>query len=757
MLLTTAGAAAGGPAGRLLIGLSTAGAIIAGIRLHRPARPVPWWLLTAVIGATTTLGVISQLLGGRNGAAPPVLELFYYPVYLMLAVALAMLGARGRARSPSGSMAEAGILTCGAALLWWIVVVDPISDAGRIPVHVRGLAFPLLDFAMVALAVRLVRGARRNPSTVLVALATAMLLVSDTAYFAAPDGVTPLLSVFGSLMAHVLLGAAGLHPSMARIGAPEPATPGPPVGPAEAARPSVAAPEQVTAAPVYLLTVVLAPVVTAVYLTHERIRGTIQPGDIGVPLLITSLAAALLLWRIRQLNDVARRHATRLEQALRAEAELQGELRHRTQHDALTGLPNRALLYERIGAALAAATPGALIVLDIDDFKDVNDRLGHAVGDDLLVAVADRITGMFAGRAMVARLDSDEFAVLLEGATDEEAIGWAEELLVAMRRPVTVHHHALFAAISVGLRGLDPDLLTADILRDTYVALHAAKAAGRDQLATFDLRMREQRLARARTVERLRGALDRDELLLHFQPLVRLADERYVGAEALLRWRPEGEAMVPPDAFIPEAEDSGLIVPIGTWVLHEACRVAAPWHRDNGAVVSVNASPRQLREPDFAAQVLDALHSAHLPPRALILEITEGVLVGSGPVAEQAVRHLSALREHGVRVAVDDFGTGYSSLAYLRDLPIDHLKIDRSFMPASGEPDPTARTLVKAIIDLATALGLGTIAEGVETAEQVALLRALGCERAQGFHFARPVPATEAGEMLARSHRGARV
>jgi EAL domain-containing protein (putative c-di-GMP-specific phosphodiesterase class I) len=228
-----------------------------------------------------------------------------------------------------------------------------------------------------------------------------------------------------------------------------------------------------------------------------------------------------------------------------------------------------------------------------------------------------------------------------------------------------------------------------------------------------------------------------------------------VGVEALLRWQPPGERMVPPDRFIPEAEDSGLIVPIGTWVLREACRVVAGWHRQNGAVVSVNVSPRQLRESDFAVRVLDALRDSGLPPHALILEITEGVLVASGLVTEQAIGHLSVLRERGVRVAVDDFGTGYSSLAYLRDLPIDQIKIDKSFMPAPGEPDPAARTVVKAIIDLAAGLRLSTIAEGVETAEQVVLLRELGCERAQGYFFARPVPAAEAAELLADSVRNA--
>ena len=208
---------------------------------------------------------------------------------------------------------------------------------------------------------------------------------------------------------------------------------------------------------------------------------------------------------------------------------------------------------------------------------------------------------------------------------------------------------------------------------------------------------------------------------------------------------------MPPDRFIPVAEDSGLIVPIGAWVLRQACHMVAEWHRRDGAAVSVNVSPRQLREPDFGTQVLDALRSSGLPPEALILEITEGVLVANGQVAEQATRHLGMLRERGVRVAVDDFGTGYSSLAYLRDLPIDQVKIDKSFMPAPGEPDPAARTMLKAVINLAAGLGLGTLAEGVETAEQVVLLRELGCERAQGYYFSRPVPGPEAAALLAAS------
>jgi diguanylate cyclase (GGDEF)-like protein len=539
------------------------------------------------------------------------------------------------------------------------------------------------------------------------------------------------------LLANALLGAAALHPSMARI----PAEP-----------PDGALPDSIGTTWIYIVTVVATPIMTGVFLLHDLAEGEVDQTDILVPVGATALTAALVVSRMRQLNVIGRRRAVALEQSLLSEAELQQELRHRAQHDVLTGLPNRALLYERLTHALAVGQPGALIVLDLDEFKDINDRFGHTVGDDLLVEAAQRLRSL-RGEPLVARLDSDEFAVLLENADAREAEARASAVLDILRRSLEVQHHELFATASIGLRVFDPDLLSADVLRDAYVSLHAAKAAGRDQVQVFDQSMREARLAKARTVERLRGAIERDELVVYYQPLVRLADERIIGVEALLRWRPAGERMIPPDEFIPEAEDSGLIVPIGTWVLRESCRVVARWHHQNGAVVSVNVSPRQLREPDFAITVLDALRDSGLPPRALILEITEGVLVASGVVTEQAIGHLGVLRERGVRVAVDDFGTGYSSLAYLRDLPIDLIKIDKSFMPTAGEADPAARTMVKAIIDLAAGLRLSTVAEGVETAEQVLLLRELGCERAQGFFFARPVPEPEAAELLAASSR----
>jgi diguanylate cyclase (GGDEF)-like protein len=737
---------------QLLCSTTVIAAIIAGLRLHRPRFAGGWRILLAAVTITIIGNVIWPVLQATHviGSSPAV-DLLYYTTYPVLGLALAVLPVQGRVGAASAGYTEAGILTSGAAVVWWTLLVDPlVMDPGRVPEQLHIVAYPMLDMVIFALGLRLLLiGAADSAAFRLIAAATGSLLVADTAFFvsAIGGGDPPALSAVCWLLANAMLGAAALHPSMARVSPP---------------MPHGEQPDNIGTARIYIVTVLSTPIITGIFLLHETWNGVVQPADIVVPVGATALTAALVVTRMRQLNIVARKRTVELELSLESEAKLQQVLRERAQHDLLTGLPNRALLHERIASALARELPGALAVLDLDDFKEVNDRFGHGMGDDLLVQAAVRLHAILGRQSLgpqglLARLDSDEFAVLLTGVDAAQATHCAQEILVAMRRPVQVQGHELFATVSIGLRELESDLLTADVLRDAYLALHSAKAAGRDQLAAFDHKLREQRLATARTVERLRGALERDELVVYYQPLIRLADEQLVGVEALLRWVPTGEKMIPPDQFIPAAEDSGLIVAIGAWVLRRSCQVVAEWHRQYGAVVSVNVSPRQLREPDFAEQVFDALRASALPPTALILEITEGVLVASGVVTEQAIRHLTTLREHGVRVAVDDFGTGYSSLAYLRDLPIDHIKIDKSFMPPPGEPDPAARTMVKAIIDLASGLELGTIAEGVETPEQVRLLRELGCERAQGYFFARPLPEEEAAERFARAGRSAHV
>jgi diguanylate cyclase (GGDEF)-like protein len=731
------------------LGTSAFVAVAVGIRLHRPERPLAWRVLLLAFGCAVVANLIWAAMTMMGVPIPgfSAVDVVYYAMYPLLALALAILPVHGRYSSPLAGMTEAGIITCTAAVLWWTVLVDPlVVDHGALPRDPDFVAYPVLDLMLLAMAVRLllVTGARAV-SYLLIVAAAAALLTADTAYFVVVaktgDLTAPALVSLTWLLANVLMGAGALHPSMRSTAAE---------GHVDARR------DRLVALPVYVLLVVLTPIITGVSLVMEMRTEMFDVFDVAIPLGATTLTAVLLVLRLRQLTKVAQLRATDLdartvdlEGALRSQAVLQQELGHRALHDPLTGLPNRLMLHGRIGSALEHHTPGALLIVDIDGFKDVNDRFGHAMGDDLLLAVAERIGALIGPAHLLARPGGDEFAVLMEDVDDAAVLERGTAVIEAMRRPVTVRGHELYATVSAGVRTLDPTGQTVDMLRDADLALHAAKASGRDQLVVYDGGLREERAAKRRTVERLRIALDRAELVVHYQPMVRLSDERFQAVEALVRWQPPGEPMIPPDRFIPAAEDSGLIVPLGEWVLRQSCRDAVAWHRRHGTLLSVNVSPRQLREADFVEVVQRALADSGLPASALILEITEGVLVASGAQAEQAIGHLARLRRDGVRVAVDDFGTGYSSLAYLRDLPIDFVKIDRSFMPGAAEDAEQKTTLVRAIIALAAGLGLGTVAEGVETAEQAVLLRGLGCERAQGFYFARPAPADEVTDTLA--------
>ncbi|WP_251796464.1 putative bifunctional diguanylate cyclase/phosphodiesterase [Paractinoplanes hotanensis] len=715
-------------------------AVAGGVRLHRPRFARGWWLIFASVGLALAGNVIvATLFPPAVATGGFAINVIYGITYPILCAGVALLPNHGRRGAATIGLTESAIIASGAAVIWWMVFVDPaLIDTGLIHSQAYLLVEPFLDLVLLTFGVRLLLlSDSRSVSYWLVAVSCGVRLTADTAYLTVGSGAgfPTEVSIVGWVVGNGLLTVAALHPSMKRT------------VPLPAGQDSLS---RHGATRIYVGTVVATPVLTGLFLLREGLAGTLGSLDVVVPMIATACTSALVVQRMRQLNGVAAQRARDLEQALHNQAELQRELRFRSEHDVLTGLPGRTVLHDRLAAALGSDRPGALLLLDLDGFKDVNDRFGHAVGDDLLVEVSARLRALFDG-ALVARLHSDEFAALLEGASLTDAWATAERVLVAMRRPLPVPGHELFATVSMGLREFEDGRRAADVARDAYLALHAAKEAGRNQFVLYDEQLRERRLEAARTVERLREALTRDEFLVFYQPLIRLADEHIAGVEALIRWQPPGEAMVLPDRFIGISEDSGLIVPIGAWVLRESCRVVAGWHRRHGTVVSVNVSPRQLREPGFGLMVLDALDSSGLPPEALILEITEGVLVDSGLVTEQAISHLSMLRTHGVRVAVDDFGTGYSSLAYLRDLPIDHVKIDRSFMPAPGMPDPAARVVVKAIVDLAAGLRLGTIAEGVETAEQVELLRELGCERAQGFYFSCPVPEADAARLIGES------
>jgi diguanylate cyclase (GGDEF)-like protein len=439
------------------------------------------------------------------------------------------------------------------------------------------------------------------------------------------------------------------------------------------------------------------------------------------------------------------------------------QLAHHAQHDALTGLPNRALLIDRIDRCLRrarrAGTCFALLFLDLDRFKLVNDSLGHAAGDQLLRTVTERLTRTVRDTdtvapppaQSVARLGGDEFTVLLDDlAQPADALRVAERLLNVIRQPLAFEGREVFTTASIGVVLAGPDYDSArDVLRDADVAMYRAKADGKNRCVLFDATMHQQAVARLELESNLRRALERGELLLHYQPIVSMATRDLDGFEALIRWKRD-EQMISPAQFIPVAEDTGLILPIGRWVLEEAVRQLAAW-RDAAPdalpiTISVNVSRKQLADPDLVAHARAVVENYNVDPAQVKLEVTESVVMENGDAARQKLKEL---REIGFRFAMDDFGTGYSSLSCLHQFPIDVVKLDRSFIQHfAGRRDAAA--VIHSVITLAHNLGISVVAEGLETAEQAALLEELDCDLGQGYLFAKPLPADEAQKLLVR-------
>ncbi|BCJ46031.1 GGDEF domain-containing protein [Actinoplanes ianthinogenes] len=410
-------------------------------------------------------------------------------------------------------------------------------------------------------------------------------------------------------------------------------------------------------------------------------------------------------------------------------------------HDPVTDLANRRLLLEHIRRTRQQSA--TLLLINLDRFRLVNDALGYAIGDQVLRLAGNRLRAAVGAEDLVARLSADEFVVV---ATTPGATELAERLLHDLREPLTIGGHELVLRASVGIRavtGDDPEHFPAAVLRDADAALRQAKSRGKDQIVVFDEAMAGSAEQRMDDEIALARAITEEQLTLHYQPIIGLDTGRPVSAEALVRWHRPGHGMQAPDRFIPMAEDSGLIIDLGRWVLHQACRDAAAWPDRAPAMadatVSVNVSARQLTHPRFLADLQSALAESGLPPERLILEITETALI-SAP--EAAMETLHAVRACGVQLALDDFGTGYSSLSYVQKLPASILKIDKSFVdPISGPGAGTA--LSEVVIKLAEAIGMRTVAEGVESPEQATALRLLGCHRGQGYTWSRPVPNAE--------------
>ncbi|HEX6738951.1 MAG TPA: EAL domain-containing protein [Vicinamibacteria bacterium] len=431
---------------------------------------------------------------------------------------------------------------------------------------------------------------------------------------------------------------------------------------------------------------------------------------------------------------------------------VESQLLHDAFHDALTGLPNRALFLDRLGNALARAQRGrshfAVLFLDLDRFKLVNDSLGHLVGDRLLVEMTRVLAGAVRPGDTVAHLGGDEFTILLDDVSDAgEATRVAQRIQQALATPFDLEGQEVFATASIGIAVSSTGYARPeDVLRDADTAMYQAKAAGKARHQVFDASMHSRALRLLELEHDLRRAVERQDFLLHFQPVVRIASGRIVAFEALVRWEHPQRGLVAPAEFISLAEETGLVDAIGRWALHQACLARRAWGPADAEPLSVNVnlSSRQLSQADLVDSVAAVLRETGLAPEQLTLEITETAVMQN---PESAVALLRGLKDLGVRVCIDDFGTGYSSLNYLLRLPADVLKIDRAFVAALGRDERNDKILA-AIISLTRSLGLAVVAEGVETEEQRARLEALGCPYAQGFLFSRPVDAPRALALL---------
>ena len=660
-------------------GFAAAWALRTASRVEGRARVV--W---AALGAGIAFSAFANLIyygyplhaGGPLPFLSPVdaLWVMTYPCFFVALLSLAKLR---RADDYFGNLIEAGIVVTSAGMILWSFVLDPAADASGLSAFARviSVAYPAMDVVLFAVVVRLLSASRGNGNAAMTLLVTGFLalLASDTTYavqlaHGAYHYGGPIDGMW--MLSYLLIGVAALHPSACSL--------------ATAARPG--APRIRAGRLAFLAAALCVGPVLLVADGRDRVL-------MAVLCVITFL---LVLARMAVVN-------WRLVAAGKAVDDKTDELRHQALHDALTGLPNRTLLMDRIRRVQARSrrtgTTTSVLLIDLDGFKNVNDTLGQDAGDQLLAAVAERLTIALREVDTVARLGGDEFAVVI----DEQTVGFAPELVAerilrVMREPFEVSGSRLPIAITVSVGiAVGPRDTPDDLLRDADVARHQAKASGRDRFAVFEPDAAAQR--RHEIELDLRRALAHNQFELRYQPIHEFRHLDLVGFEALLRWRHPSHGLVGPDEFIPVLEASGNIVEVGHWVLREACRQTAAWHSTGSTCgISVNVSGRQLDHDCIIDHVADALQISGLAPHLLTLEITETALMGNPDATAGRLRELKKL---GVHIAVDDFGTGYSSLAYLQRFPVDCLKIDRVFTDAISR-SPESRALMHTLVQLGT-------------------------------------------------------
>jgi diguanylate cyclase len=704
----------------LLVGLSCAVAQVCGVRLHvgPPARR-PWWFLAAA-AVLFLAGALARSASPPDGLAsfpPDVLSL---AGYLSLGTALVLWLRSGPHRQRNLELLDAVLVGLGATLCAWVLQVVPAlssqAEPGR---QLLDAVYPVIDVILLTLCVRMALTRKtRYPAFWFLVVGLSGIFAGDLVYSMAVANHTepPLLANAPYLVAFGAFGASALHPSTRRLGAPAPP----------------AAQDWSRARLVGVGIALLAPAVLAAAIPAV---GTLD--RIVRVLLVTGLTGVVLKRIVQTINSYAASEVAARALACR---------------DALTGLANRKALHDRLTDELPGAAsvgePLSVLFLDLDGFKLVNDSYGHDVGDELLIAAATLIQEQVRAQDFVARIGGDEFVAVARHPDTAGAEGLAARLIASFEEPFELSVGPTFLSTSVGIARFNPADRLADadsLIREADTAMYQAKYTGRNRTVVFDASLRETVRMRIDIENGLRRAVEHEEFELHYQPIVDLVSGRMLGCEALLRWRHPERGLVAPSDFIPIAEESFLIVPIGRWVLHQATADLARWRAAGHAdlYVSVNVSARQLRDPGLLDDVVTALGESGLPGEALCLELTESALVVN---PEEVTATLTALRTLGVTIAVDDFGTGYSALSYLRRFPVTAVKIDRAFV-AELETDTA---LVRAIVAMTVALGLAVVAEGVETVLQEDALLELGCQTAQGYRYGRPEP-FGAGAWLAQT------
>jgi diguanylate cyclase (GGDEF)-like protein len=714
-----------------IVGAATVAAFVVGIWRNHPAVRWAWMIVCVALILFVAGGAAREMLntlGNLTSSRSLLPDLITLPGYVLIGVgSIAMGSSEGRRRPDLDVILDSVIAALGALVLEWVYLIAPgLSDAG-VPSRIRILLaiYPAMSAFLVATRLTIVfRGqAHRARSQQYLGVSFGCLLVGDVLYTLADARLVQFHGTWLDIpygLAFIAAGSSVLHPSVADR-----------VGPVARHGPSRARTRLV-----FVAVALGLPAVVTVFGPDS------SHSDRAVVSLIALVLAACAIWRVSR--------------ALGAHAQAERQLMHQATHDMLTGLPNRRIAGAFVAECLSRASLSgrivALLFLDVDRFKMVNDTFGHSVGDELLLAVARRLQANIQSTDLVARLGGDEFIIVVDGLKGaSDAITVALRIHESLRAPFTLDGVEIFATVSIGVAcgggGLVTDAET--MIRDADLAMYQAKGNGRDGVAMFSEDVHGQVAERLRIERDLRHAMERRELAVHYQPIISLRTGQIAGFEALLRWFHPIDGLISAALLIPIAEESGLIVQIGAWVLDEACRTMAEWRRQlppgSTLSVAVNVSARQFLNGELLEVIRTALRVHQLPANALRIEITESMLLDTSDATTVV---LGELRRMGLGLSIDDFGTGYSSLAYLQRYPVDCVKIDRAFVAPLADEDSPDESLVAAIIAMGGALGMKTVAEGIETDCQRRKLTDLGCTFGQGWLFAKAMSADDASALL---------